>query len=200
MTTTKNYRDIQVRALNASDDNAEAMIVEGYAAVFNQRTLLWESDWSGWSYYEEIDPAAFTGADFSNCVLRYNHDDAALILARTRNNSLTLNVDDKGLKVRAELAPTQAGKDIFALIKRGDIDKMSFAFTVSASSTDYDEDNKIEVRRITKIGSVYDVSPVDFPAYEGTEITARSSAVIAEIKAEEHYRRELKRLKLLASL
>lgn len=193
----RRYGNIEVRA---ADDASEKMIVEGYAAVFNQRTLLWESDWSGWKYYEEIDQGAFNGADFSNCVLRYNHGDGALVLARTRNNTLTYTIDSHGLKIRAELADTQAGRDIFTLIKRGDIDKMSFAFTVDSTNENSDSDLKVDVRKITRISTVYDVSPVDFPAYDGTEITARNSDVIAEIKAEEQYKRNSERLKLLASL
>ena len=194
----KRYGSIQVRA---ADDNEDGkMIVEGYAAVFNQRTLLWESDWSGRKYYEELAPEAFNNADFSECVLRYNHADSALILARTRNNTLICNIDAHGLKIRAELADTQAGRDIYALVKRGDIDKMSFAFTIRKQETEEDSESKITVNRITDIDKVYDVSPVDFPAYDGTSISARNSAAIEEIKAGEKYTRESKRLALLAEL
>ena len=74
----------------------ENMIVEGYAVVFDNTTDL------GWSK-EVIDRNAFNGCDMSDVSMKYNHEDNVLIMARTRNNSLQLIIDDKGLKIRAEL-------------------------------------------------------------------------------------------------
>lgn len=67
----------------------------------------------------------------SDVVLRYNHNDNCESLARTRNGSLELEVDDIGLKIRATLIPTTWNKDLFLMIQRQLVTKMSFAFTIS---------------------------------------------------------------------
>lgn len=189
----REYRTMQLRA---ADTAGSTMTVEGYAAVFDQRTMIWESDYSGWKYYEEIDPGAFNGADMSDVILRYNHSDSAMILARTKNGTLRLSVDDVGLKISADIAPTTGGKDIYQLIKRGDINQMSFAFIVKADQTTRDDKLKEEIRRITAFETIVDVSPVDFPAYDGTSISARSAD--AYIKSlEEAEKRAHKRKQLL---
>lgn len=189
----REYRTMQLRA---ADNAGDTMTVEGYAAVFDQRTMIWESDYSGWKYYEEIDPGAFNGADMSDVILRYNHSDSAMILARTKNGTLRLLVDDIGLKISADIAPTTGGKDIYQLIKRGDINQMSFAFIVKADQTTRDDKLKEEIRRITALETIVDVSPVDFPAYDGTSISARSTD--AYIKSlEEAEKRAYKRKQLL---
>lgn len=195
MTKNKEYRNIIFRAADDAKDGA--LTVEGYAAVFNQRTLLFDSDFSGWKYYEEIAPEAFRNTDMSDVILRYNHSDAALILARTSNNTLRLSTDSKGLKVSADINPTTAGQDMYKLIKRGDVTGMSFAFTVRKSSWTEDQDAKESVRRIEDIDVLYDVAPVDFPAYDGTSITARSrDECLEEIKEMEKRRSLRKRLLL----
>lgn len=189
----REYRTMQLRA---ADNAGDKMTVEGYAAVFDQRTMIWESDYSGWKYYEEIDPGAFNGADMSDVILRYNHSDSAMILARTKNGTLRLSVDDVGLKISADIAPTTGGKDIYQLIKRGDINQMSFAFIVKTDQTTRDDKLKEEIRRITAFETIVDVSPVDFPAYDGTSISARSAD--AYIKSlEEAEKRAYKRKQLL---
>ena len=120
-------------------------------------------------------------------------------MARTRNKSLELIVDDKGLKIRAKLAPTQANKDIYTLIQDGTLDKMSYAFTVSKEEWDYETDT----RRIWEIDKLYDVSVVDVPAYDSTEIYARSKEQFEKEK-EQHEANKLElekeKLKLLLSL
>ena len=141
----------------------ENMIVEGYAVVFDNTTDL------GWSK-EVIDRNAFNGCDMSDVSMKYNHEDNVLIMARTRNNSLQLIIDDKGLKIRAELIDTQNNKDIYKMIQAGLLDKMSFAFSVSNEDIDYETNT----RRILSIDKLFDVSVVDVPAYDTTEIYARS--------------------------
>lgn len=168
-------KECRTMELRAADNIEGKMTVEGYAAVFDQRTLIWESDYSGWKYFEEIDPSAFSGADMSDVILRYNHSDSAMILARTKNGTLQLSTDGVGLKISADIAPTTGGKDIYQLIKRGDINRMSFAFIVKTDQVNRDEKAKEEVRRITGFDTIIDVSPVDFPAYDGTSISARSA-------------------------
>ncbi|WP_370833666.1 HK97 family phage prohead protease [Acidaminococcus sp.] len=187
-------RSVEIRA---AEGGSEELHVEGYAAVFNQRTLLWESPYSGTKYYEIIDPGAVDArTDISDVILRYNHSDSALILARSSNGTLTVTPDATGLKISARIAPTTAGKDIYQLIKRGDITKMSFAFAVDKDSWESDQEAKTETRTIQHIRTVRDVSPVDFPAYDGTSISARGggNSVVEELKereAQEELRQKL---------
>ena len=149
--------DIQFRAEDTEDNKME---IKGYAAVFNSPET--------YSYTEVIAPTAFDDADMSDVVLRYNHEDTFMVLARTRNDSLKLIVDDKGLFIDATLQDdiTQH-RDIFNAIKSGLIDKQSFAFVVNEDEYDYDTDT----RTITKIGKVFDVSVVDQPFYNGTDVS-----------------------------
>lgn len=184
-------KEIRVAELRASQDSdSEEMILEGYAVVFNQITDL------GWCK-EVIDKNAFNGANMADCVLKYNHNDGVLILARTRNKSLELTVDDHGLKVRAKLINTTNNRDIYISIKEGLLDKMSFAFTVAERKWDYETDT----RTVLKISRLYDVSVVDIPAYDNTEISARSKKEYEEEKRKYlELKHEKEKLKLMLSL
>ena len=121
-------------------------------------------------------------------------------MARTRNNTLQLTIDEFGLFIRAELADTTTGNDLYKLIKRGDIDKMSFAFTVLEDT--YDRESR--TRAINKIDKLFDVAAVDLPAYDGTSINARSffelerekEAALDRAEAEKQEQREKLLLKL----
>lgn len=174
--------DLQFRAEETEDNKME---IKGYAAVFNSPET--------YSYTEVIDSKAFDEADMSDVVLRYNHNDSFMVLARTRNKSLDLSVDEKGLYMDARLQDDiTEHRNIFNAIKSGLIDKQSFAFTIDEDEYDYDTDT----RTITKIGKVYDVSVVDQPFYNATDVSiARSEndeflAKREELRKEEEERRE----------
>lgn len=158
----KRVKEIRLAEMRAIE-NEEKMIVEGYAATFDNVTDL------GWTK-EVIDRGAFDGCDMSDVCMKYNHSDELLIMARTRNGSLQLAVDDIGLKIRAELIDTTQNKDLYKMIQARLLTKMSFAFVVEEEMMDYETDT----RRIMKISKLFDVSVVDVPAYESTEIYARS--------------------------
>lgn len=171
--------DKEVRLANISDFNIELrkdenesgkMIIEGYAAVFDEETLIGDEEWG---FYERIDKKAFDDANMKDVPLKYNHSDSVPILARTRNKSLELKVDDKGLFIRAELLDTQDNIDMYKRIKAGLIDKMSFAFTVKKDAEEW-EKGEIPKRTIKRFDRLFDVSVVDVPAYDGTSIYARS--------------------------
>jgi len=149
--------DMQFRAEDTSDGKME---IKGYAAVFNSPET--------YGYTEVISEKAFDDADMTDVVLRYNHNDSFMVLARTRNKSLELNVDDKGLFIDAKLQDDITDhRNIFNAIKSGLIDKQSFAFVVDEDEYDYDTDT----RTITKIGKVFDVSVVDQPFYNATDVS-----------------------------
>ncbi len=181
-------KELRMMEIRAAETESDDLIVEGYAIVFDQPTMLYE--YNGVKYYEVIERGALDGADLKDVPFKYNHSDSVMIMARTRNKTLELIPDDKGLFIRANLAKTTTGKDLYELIKRGDVDKMSFAFTVEED--EYDRETR--ARRIKKIAKLWDVSAVDTPAYETTSIYARSY-FLAEVEKEtldrEKRRREL---------
>ena len=171
----KNDKEMRNVEFRATEEEGK-MILEGYPVVFDQETLIGDEEW-GW--YEIIDKKALEGADLSDVPLKYNHGDAKGILARTRNGSLKLTVDSKGLKMRAELIDTTDNVDIYKCVKSGLLDKMSFAFNVLEE--DYEQkDGKTPRRIITKIGRLFDVAVVDLPAYDQTSIYARSKEIVGE--------------------
>lgn len=165
--------------------------MNGYAIVFDEPTDL--------GYIEVIERGALDNCDMDDVCMKYNHEDTTLIMARTRNKSLQLTVDDHGLKIYAELIDTQSNRDIYKSIQAGLLDKMSFAFVVSDAN--WDTVNGQDIRRITGIGKLFDVSVVDVPAYDQTEIYARSKEVV-EKEQEEYHKLQLEKekLKLLLSL
>ena len=171
----KNDKEMRSVEFRASEEEGK-MILEGYPVVFNQETLIGDEEW-GW--YEVIDKKALDEADLSDVPLKYNHGDSKGILARTRNGSLKLTVDNKGLKMRAELIDTTDNVDIYKCVKSGLLDKMSFAFNVIEDEVEQ-KTGETPKRTITKIGRLFDVAVVDLPAYDQTSIYARSKEIVGE--------------------
>ena len=190
----KAVKEIRLVDMRALDE--DGMIVEGYAAVFDTVTNL------GW-INETIDRHAFDNADMSDIVMKYNHESSILPLARTRGGSLQFTIDEHGLKIRAKLPDTSINRDIYTLIRAGILSKMSFAFTVRSEEYDYDTDT----RKILEFDKIFDVSVVDVPAYETTEIYARSKEqyeaekrLYEEKKNKHKLNIEKEKLKLILSL
>ena len=157
------------------------MTLEGYAIVFNQETLIGDEEYG---FMEEIDRNSLQDTLMKDVPMKYNHMDSFLIIARTKNKSLSLSVDNFGLKVHAELLDTQSNQDIYKMVRSGLLDKMSFAFTVEEQT--WNKEGRVPKRIITKIGRLYDVSVVDTPAYDSTSIYARSlESMDLELKAME---------------
>lgn len=195
-TIQKEIRLAEIRALEPEGDEQE-MIVEGRAIVYESPTVLYEID--GVKYYEVIARGALDGADLKDVPFKYNHSDNVMIMARTRNKTLELIPDEQGLRIRANLANTTTGRDLYELIKRGDIDKMSFAFTVAEQS--YDRESR--TRKIIRFKRIWDVSAVDTPAYDQTYISARSffeAQAEAERQAAEAAEKRRKRLIVMTYL
>ena len=164
----KEQRIIEVRAAQQPPDSTD-MIVEGRAIVFNSPTLMYVYD--GLKYYETIDAGALDACDMSDVVLRYNHSDDIMIMARTRKGSLSLIKDDIGLSIKGKLFDIQPARDLYTLIRSEAISQMSFSFIVSEDS--YNQDTR--TRTILKVKKIYDVSACDFGAYgDNTNISARS--------------------------
>ena len=143
----------------------EAIKVSGYAAVFNE-----EADICG-MFREVIAPGAFRDAiGRDDVVFLVNHD--GLPLARTRSGTLTLREDSRGLYMETELDPEDPDvRSIVPKMKRGDLDKMSFAFYPEVQ--EWDDSGETPLRTIRQ-ASLSDVSIVTNPAYDGTDIGLRS--------------------------
>jgi hypothetical protein len=163
----------------------ETMLIEGYAIVFNERTLLYE--YEGVKFYEIIDSGALQGADLSDVLLKYNHSDEVFVLAGVKNGSIQLIPDYRGLKIRAELANISAGRDSFELIRTRLLDKMSFAFTIAEEA--YDKDTKTRI--IKRIKKLWDCAIVSNPAYPQTSV----SIVIDESRIKDFQDHKLRTLK-----
>jgi len=173
------YRQFEIRA---QDDG---MTVEGYAATFNQPTVMYEYD--GVEYKEVISRGAFDKAQMTDVVMNFDHQGKPV--ARTKNSTLNLTIDSVGLKVKADLSGTQEARTLYEEIKAGYIDKMSFAFTVADESYD----KATHTRSINSIKRLYDVAAVSTPAYDSTSIQARS---FFEAEAEKERAEARKQLEL----
>ena len=180
-----NKRETRIANVELIEEN-EKMILEGYAIVYNEETLIGSEEYG---FIESISPDAISEDAIRDVPMKYNHMDSFLIIARTKNQSLQLTSDEKGLKVRAELLDTQHNKDIYKMVKSGLLESMSFAFTVKEQEWDHDGD--IPKRYIKSIDRLYDVSIVDIPAYDSTSIYARSlESMDLELKTMELEKRQ----------
>lgn len=171
------FRDFRLTKIEtrSNEEEKEELVLEGIACTFDQETVLYKGKYYEWR--EKIASGAFDKCDMSDVIFNYNH--CGRVYARTRNKSLELSVKDDGLHMRAILMPEDNGHaELYRDIQSGLIDKMSFAFHVKESSYEYieraDEPN-IEIRTITEIDKLYDVSAVDIPAYDTTSISARGA-------------------------
>ena len=162
----REYRALQDFSLIPREGENDAYRVRGTAVVFDSPTCLYE--YEGVKYYEVIDRHAFDGCDMSDVIFNYNH--GGKVVARLRNKTLALNIDERGVNIDADLGGTTAGRELYEEIDGGYVDKMSFSFTVREASYD----SVTHTRTITKVKKLYDVSAVDIPAYNDTSISARS--------------------------
>lgn len=166
------YIDSEIRAVEDSRN------VDGYALLFNttSRNLG--------GFVERIEPTALDGViENSDIMAVLNHDASRGILARSRYGvgSLTLSVDEKGLRYQFDSPHTALGDECLEYLRRGDITQSSFAFAVKEDSWEKQGDGTY-VRTIKKFDRLFDVSPVYEPAYFGTDVSCRS---FDEFKAEE---------------
>ena len=163
--------NLEIRSFNIElRDEPESRHIEGYGSVFNERSL----DLGG--FVEMIAPGAFDGVIERSDVKCYlDHNPEKGILARSRNGkgSLSLVVDEKGLRYEFDAPKTNLGDEVVEGLKRGDYSQSSFAFTVDDEVWTKEADGTY-LRTITKIGGLYDVSIVANPAYEGTSVALRS--------------------------
>ena len=168
--------------------------VEGYAANY-ERYLLWEDGAS--SVYEQFTRENFEGVDLSDVIMQYNHQGE--VFARCKNGSLIVRTDDKGLFIAADLGQTQRGKEVYEMIAKGMIDKMSWSFIPEGMHFD----SKTRTVTYSGIKKIFDVSAVSIPANDTTDIHVKSfvDGEITKAMQELHRREaEILRLKIKAIL
>lgn len=180
--------------VRAENNEEHGNFLEGRPIVYDSRTDL------GW-YDEIIERGALDTTDLKDVRFLVNHNTDMIPLARSRNNTVNstmqMEIDEKGMKIRVDLDTennTEA-KSLYSAVERGDIDGMSFMFTVDEDRWE-DIDSDHPTRSILKISKVFEVSAVTFPAYEDTSIQARglSEALDSAKESLENVKAEARKL------
>ena len=181
------YRNMELRAISDKDDKKEYR-VSGYSTIFNQPFVLYRDKWDGQEIEvrEQVDSHAFDEADMSDVIFNLNHE--GRVFARLSNNTLKLNIEEKGLHVDEYMGGTEEGRKIHEEIEGGYLTKMSYRFSVEDDKWEEftEGDKRVYLRTITKMRKLYDVSVVSIPADDHTSISARSvfDGVIEKLQAE----------------
>ena len=174
----KRYYKFEIRS-SASDDEK---ILEGRPIVYESLTDL--------GFFDEIiAKGALDDTDLTDVRFLVNHDTNMIPLARSRrnngNSTMQLSVDDEGMSidwVKLDVKNNPTASALYSAVERGDIDGMSFMFSVDDEEwKDIESDHPTRI--IKKIGSVVEVSAVTFPAYDATSINARSKEVLENARS-----------------
>ena len=164
-----------VYQVQVTGESEEKRTVEGYAILFNTPS-------DGLYFEEVIERGALDGVlEKSDVFALLNHSKSRGILARSNNGSgsLSLNVDEKGLKYRFEAPKTALGDELLENIRRGEISASSFCFDVEKDTWEKKNDGTWK-RTVSKIGNLYDVSPVYNAAYSKTSVYMRGKDIAEE--------------------
>lgn len=178
-TTKNNKKPLEQRSYSfevRAEENDQGNIITGRPIVYNQRTDL------GW-FDEIIEQGALLNTDLTDVRFLVNHDTSKIPLARSRRNNGTstmhLTIDENGMGIRVTLDTenNSEARALYSAVKRGDISGMSFMFGIRDEEWD-DLDSEHPTRHIKDISKVVEVSAVTFPAYDATEINARSKEAL----------------------
>lgn len=161
---------------------------EGEESIITGRPIVYDS-WTDIGWYDEvIERGALIGTDLKDVRFLVNHDMSRIPLARSRrnnaNSTMQLIVDDQGLSIRVKLDTenNSEARALYSAVQRGDISGMSFAFSVDDEEWESLESDHPR-RHIRKISNVVEVSAVTFPAYDSTEIDARSKEALENARS-----------------
>jgi HK97 family phage prohead protease len=186
----KNIRDFKTSfKITRDEQTPDERIIEGYFALYESETELWEGS------YEIINKGAFDSTLNKNDIRALWNHNTQYVLGRSKNGSLQLSADDKGLFGIIKLPNTQYAEDLHELVKRGDIDQASFGFNIL--DEELEELASGGYRWRIKDIDLHEISVVTFPAYENTTVQAREKQVqqIEQRKIQEQKDGLLKRLK-----
>lgn len=156
------------------EKEAKLTVIEGYAALFNVRTVIW--NW----FEESISPGAFSRAikEKHDCRSLFNHD-PNWVLGRIKSGTLLLKEDDKGLWTETTPPDTQQARDVVENIRVGNVDQMSFAFIPKETKWTFsDKKGVMDHCEILDV-DLYDISPVTYPAYAQTSCGLRAATEAA---------------------
>lgn len=175
-------KDKEIRYINEIQSaGEESRKVEGYALIF-------ESESEDMGFIETIQKDAIDDEVIakSDVFAWLNHDEKRGCLARSKRGkgSLSLTIDNRGLKYEFNAPKTVLGDELLESLRRGDITSSSFAFTVASGGETWEKRDGRYYRTIKKIDRLYDVSPVYCPAYSETTVTCRSFNDILKIESE----------------
>lgn len=158
-------------------EDGEDLYIEGYFAVFNSNYEIFPGA------SESIAPGAFTEAITGDVRALVNHD-TTLVLGRNKASTLELKEDSRGLWGRVKINPNDtSAMDLYARVKRGDVDGCSIGFDIAEEDTEFLENGDVHFT-IKRVLPLWEVSCCTFPAYQETNISARA-AQIEEIKKRE---------------
>lgn len=181
----REYRNFNGFALKRAEGE-ESFIVEGYASTFESYQM---ADFGDEEWREQIMPEAFNDADMTDVVFLRDH--AGQVFARTKNNTIAILPDERGLFTRTNLSSTSASRGMYEDIEAGLYSQMSFAFTVDKQHFEEklaEDGKRIVTRFIDSIKKVYDISAVAFPANPTTDIGISTRSIfdgaIEELRAE----------------
>lgn len=175
--------------VRATEGENGEKIITGRPIVYEAKTDL--------GYFDEvIARGALDGADLRDVRFLVNHDTSMIPLARSRrnngNSTMKLSTDFDGMSmdfVKLDVENNSDARALYSAVQRGDITGMSFMFSIDAQEW-LDLESEHPTRRITKIGKVVEVSAVTFPAYDSTEISARSKETLDSARLELESARE----------
>ena len=173
-------KELETRAYNfeiRAEENDGEKIITGRPIVYNSRTDL------GW-YDEVIESGALDNTNLNDVRFLVNHDKSMIPLARSRrnngNSTMQLSTDFEGMRIdwiKLDTENNSTSRALYSAVERGDITGMSFMFSIDDEEWENLESDH-PTRHIRKIGSVVEISAVTFPAYESTEIYARSKEAL----------------------
>lgn len=182
----REYRNFNGFALKRAEGEGDSFIVEGYASTFESYVLM---DFEDEEWREQIMPDAFDDSDMTDVVFLRDH--AGQVFARTKNNTIAILPDERGLFTRTNLSSTSASRGMYEDIEAGLYSQMSFAFTVDKQHFEEklaEDGKRIVTRFIDSIKKVYDISAVAFPANPTTDIGISTRSIfdgaIEELRAE----------------
>lgn len=182
----REYRNFQNFELKRAEGEEDSFIVEGYASTFESYSM-WDFGDEEWR--EEISPDAFKNTDMTDVVFLRDH--VGQVFARTKNSTVALLPDERGLFTRTNLGSTSASRGMYEDIQAGLYSQMSFTFTVGKHHFEEriaEDGKRIITRFIDSIKKVYDISAVAFPANPTTDIGISTRSIfdgaIEELRAE----------------
>lgn len=206
MKNDREYRSFDLVKRAKEENEESSYIVEGYASTFEEYTLYEDDEVI---YNERIEPTAFDEADLSDVVFLLDH--TGRVYARTKNGTVSLSTDEKGLFTRTDLSKTTASRGVFEDIEAGNYSQMSFAFTVAEDRFEEkrsEGEKTVYTRIIDRVKKVFDISAVGFPANPTTDIGVATRSAFngaieklqAERLEEERRRQEVERARAIAKL